>query len=238
MMKILKITIGLVLCAMLSVGLAMSGVLSDLSLSEIRLIKISSGITQNQKLEVKRKLREFELTDMSIDKLRSVLEKESWIHFVSVKKSWPDQLILKIIPHEPVAVFNNNAYINSAGEVFRSPFIQSVRLPHLYGPEELSVEMMSQFQKLNMALLDSKLYLTVLELNDRGVWRFEDQNGTEVVLGKHSITERLKRYLRIYDTRGVRERFGDIVKIDTRFSNGVSIEWNKNSVEHEIANNL
>ena len=234
----IKILMAALILGFLAVSAYTSGVFSGFSLVDVKVVRIDAGISTVQTQEVKRKISEISTESLSPGLLKSTLENLEWIDFVTIKRGWPDQLIVKVFPHKPMAVFNDNHYINADGQVFRSPYVEPVKLPHLYGEVSKGVEMMSQYQKLNMALLKDGLFVSVLELTERGVWRFVDQYGVQVILGKHSVSERLRRYLHVYRDAGVREKINEIKRIDTRYSNGIAVEWKSGPLENGIAANL
>lgn len=234
----------------LLISLLLAGVIFSLTLTQTMkdsleskqgVVRVNTNIGPLQRLDVKNRLANMELVTASIANIKEELEDADWIKFVSVKRLWRGDLLIEVLPQVPLATYNDDSYINTEGEIFRSPFVEPTRLPHLYGQQEKSAEMMSQYQKLNMALLGNALKLTVLQLNERGVWRFQDQYGVEVTLGKINISERIRRYLQVYTEIGLQDRLSKIARIDTRYSNGVSIAWKDELTdtvnEHELATN-
>lgn len=59
-----------------------------------------------------------------------------WVATVSVRKQWPDALQVYVVEHKPVAYWNSDLLLNSAGGVFQA---NSTRLPEtlpeLYAPK-------------------------------------------------------------------------------------------------------
>lgn len=213
--------------------LTMAQTMKDSFVSETGVVRINSNIGPLQKLDIKNRLINMDLSTTPISNIKEDLEEAGWIRFVSVKRLWRKELLIEVSPQVPVASFNDDSYINPEGQIFRSPFVEPARLPHLYGQEDEAAQMMSQYQKLNMALLGNSLKLSVLRLNERGVWSFQDQYGVEVILGKLNLSERLRRFLRVYTEADLKDKVNQITRIDTRYSNGISIAW-KDDIKNPV----
>jgi len=209
-----------------SLGLNVKSIVIDRSIDPVRRQKITEQISMT------------DIGKRSIKELKEKIEELRWVDLVTVERIWPDRLYVNVVPRKPVAVFNDGYYLDAQGNVFVSPVVEPVQLPFLYGSEDKSLEIMSQFQRLSSTLMNEGLYLEELRLNERGVWSFTDQYGTEVILGKHSITERLKRFLAVYKSEVVGERAREMKRLDTRYSNGVSVAWKNTGDSNNLAANL
>jgi cell division protein FtsQ len=71
------------------------------------------------------------------------------------------------------------------------------------------------------------LTITQLHMDSRHAYRITLSNGIVVLLGRENMHDRLKRFARVYN-KVLATRAGDIERIDTRYSNGLAIGWNKN----------
>lgn len=209
--------------------------IKDSLMPDLKSISIHPDIGGLQRHDVLNRLDSIDINNMSLRDIKASLEDAEWIRFVSVKRLWPSELRVGITPQTPIAYWNDDSFINSAGQVFRSDFVESAKLPNLYGEDEDSAEIMSTYQKLSMALSDAALRIEVLRLDKRGVWSFQDQFGVKVILGKHDISERLRRFLRVYLEMDLKDRNNLIERIDTRYSNGVAISWKENGDNFEVA---
>lgn len=213
-----------VLAVMVS-GTALSVAVNKGVVSEIKKVSVSGDITINQRNAVFRLLGDFDVSARSIESLQLDLAAESWIHAVSVERRWPDTLLITVAPEHPIALWNDDAYLNDDGEVFTSPFVNQARLPQLYGPVGKEKEVMAQYQQLNTTLFRVEQSIEMLTLGPRGNWRFQSDSGIDVLLGKAALMERVQRLLHVTEFIEKQDRLNQVAQIDTRYSNGVAVAW-------------
>ncbi|MFT4799938.1 MAG: cell division protein FtsQ [Candidatus Azotimanducaceae bacterium] len=177
-------------------------------------------------------LRDDQLIDTAIEDLQEALESKSWIHTATVERSWPDALVITVKPEHPIALWNDDAYLNDEGLVFSSPFVNQARLPQLYGPAGKEGVVMAQYQQLNNTLFKVGQHIEMLTLDRSYNWRFQSDAGIEVLLGKSALMARVQRLLRVTEYIEKSGKLDQIELIDTRYGNGVAVEWkDKDSID-------
>ena len=73
---------------------------------------------------------------VDLNRMRQALIQQPWVQSVSLRRQWPAQLDVLINEQVPVAYWNDDAYINDRGEVFKPEKIdQSLNLLKLTGPD-------------------------------------------------------------------------------------------------------
>jgi cell division protein FtsQ len=156
---------------------------------------------------------------------RTALLELSWIREVSLKRRWPNRIIVKIEEQVPVAVWNGTGFLNDAAGVFRHRYVdESQVLPQLSGPEGSAPEVLAQFTLWNDWLRQTGLHLTGIRLDERRSWTLVIADGITIDLGKEKIEARLQRFLRAFP-RYLQPRMANIRAIDLRYSNGFAVGW-------------
>ena len=197
---------------------------------DVNYVSVGGSINEGQRRDVFRRLASMQLINPSIASLKQEIEAISWVSRVAVERKWPDSVFISVVPQKAIALWNDDAFINDAGEVFFSSFELSsyqrgLHLAQLYGPPGSERRVMQQYQQLNNALLKTGSFIEVLTLDERGAWSFTNDAGIEVMLGKEELMERIQRLLIVSANIDLTKRQHQIQKIDTRYSNGVAVSW-------------
>ncbi|MCB1644240.1 MAG: cell division protein FtsQ/DivIB [Pseudomonadales bacterium] len=200
-------------------------------------IAIAGDLTTEQRKALYQHLVDHAEDLQDIGKIKQSLDNIEWIHHVAVSRGWPDRLVIKCVEEVPIAYWNDDAFINDEGVVFRSEYETGGELSQLYGPVGEEKAVMQQFQELSNALLTSGQTIEVLKLDERGSWQFVSASGTTVKLGKDDVLERLQRYIKVVESAGLQEKMDQVAVVDTRYSNGVAVQWKGSAENMDIANN-
>lgn len=94
---------------------------------------------------------------------------------------------------------------------------------------------MGHYQRLNRALIKSGQFIEVLSLNGRGSLDFENQHGVQVSLGNVDIEQRLKRFIKVSMRIALHEGAPRVRRVDTRYPNGVAVEFYESGEDFEMA---
>ncbi|HIG40206.1 MAG: cell division protein FtsQ/DivIB [bacterium] len=207
---------------------------------DVNYVSVGGSINDGQRRDVYRQLASTQLVNPSIAGLRQEVETISWVSRAVVERKWPDSVFISVVPQKAIALWNDDAFINDAGQVFFSGFELSSyqrgrHLAQLYGPPGSERKVMQQYQQLNNALLKTGSFIEVLTLDERGAWSFTNDTGIEVMLGKEELMERIQRLLIVSENIDLTERQHQIRKIDTRYSNGVAVSWKKSMEGIDLA---
>lgn len=157
--------------------------------------------------------------------LRDALLALPWIHDVSFRRIWPDQLIINVQEQQAVARWDNNALLNAQGEIFQPPQNSfPLNLPLLSGPTTSEQEVWQCWQQLSQILSPLGVHITALSLSPRHSWELILNGQMQVVLGRESIDQRINHFIEIYP-KVIKDRQSDVERVDLRYPNGVAIRW-------------
>jgi cell division protein FtsQ len=150
----------------------------------------------------------------------------TWIREVSLKRRWPNRIIVNIEEQVPVAVWNGEQFLNDAAGVFKHGYIdQAELLPRLSGPAGAEREVLAQFMVWQDWMRRTGLQLAAIRLDERRSWILLTTDGIAISLGKEQVEARLQRFLRAFP-RYLQSRAGEMHAVDLRYSNGFAVSWN------------
>ena len=161
---------------------------------------------------------------VNVDMLRERLLAEPWVASVTVRRAWPDTLILHVQEQVPVGVWNGDGLLNAQGEIFLRPAASVPRtLPALSGPEGMHRDLLDKFMLLNSALQIHDFQLTDLRRDARRSVSFTLDNGTVVKLGNQDVETRMSRFVHYVAPLLADEGTRHNRSIDMRYTNGFAI---------------
>lgn len=162
---------------------------------------------------------------VDLDAIRADVVQLPWVAGVSIQRRWPDQLVIEVIEQEAIARWGKDGLLNRRGEVFRPQPIGDVGpLPLLYGPDNLSAEVVERYAQLRDLLGEQKLTLSDLGSDERGSWSATLQGGVVLRLGTGDILKKMRSFSRVYRAE-LSTQMDRIAYIDLRYSNGLAVGW-------------
>jgi cell division protein FtsQ len=148
-----------------------------------------------------------------------------WVADVSVRRVWPDQVIVVVTERDPIAFWNETSLLSSSGEIF-SPKENTfpTGLPHFSGPDGEQIHMLEFYSKIDHTLRPLHLKITQLELTPYLSWNMMFAGGMKVHLGYKDVLTRINHFVKVYP-KIVGERAADVDYIDLRYPNGLAVRW-------------
>ena len=193
--------------------------------NEELLLKVSNDKSREE-LEAEQSLllwlKEQNFFSLDVRQVKQELEQLALIKSVQIKKVWPDTLLVKFKEDIPVAVWNNDSLLNPLGEelVLPSSFDQS-RLPRLSGPEQMTAQVMRQFQRFQSRLSEVDAAMIRLSMNTIGSWEIELENGWTIRLGRQQLEQRVERLIELLKILPQEK----VAVVDLRYGKGAAIKW-------------
>ncbi len=168
----------------------------------------------------------FLMTDLQ--RLRAVFESVPWVRHAVVQREFPGRLRVTLTEHQVAAWWGqvgSSQLVNTDGEVFEASYEGSEELPEVHGPREQAPMVWALFGKLQPLLNGLNLELKRLELNERGSWRAQLDNGAWIELGRGTPDEVLARTQQFTATlTQVTQRYAhSVASADLRYPNGYAL---------------
>jgi cell division protein FtsQ len=162
---------------------------------------------------------------VDLPKIRDELQRLPLVHEVTVRRAWPDRLLVYITEQVPVLRFGEDAYLNPYAEVFHTgAALEGAELPMVSGPEGSGKLLLARFDAFTEMLEPTGLRLASLSLDGKHAWRLRLSNDIEVLLGRRQVEPKIQMLARLLAGEW-KEQQARIARIDLRYSNGVAVAW-------------
>lgn len=167
---------------------------------------------------------------VDLDATRDAFEKLPWVRKATVRRQWPDGLLLTLEEHEAVARWrhpgkqdNAGSLVNRQGEVFSAePPMATTALPLFAGPEGSAPQLLRRHAEFAAVLAGIGRQVDTVMLSPRQAWRIGLDDGMTLELGRdqerHPLAERLERFASHYEI--AKARLGTVRVADMRYPNG------------------
>ena len=166
-----------------------------------------------------------------LEQVRTTFEAVPWVRKASVRREWPNQLIVQVEEHEALGTWGEDGRLLSVkGEVFTANLAEADEdhaLPAFGGPAGSEKEVLTRFAELRGWFAPIRLVPESISLSNRYAWKVKLNNGMSVELGrekdKDTLQTRVQRLVSIYPQLVARLQEGRIDTIDMRYPNGLAL---------------
>jgi cell division protein FtsQ len=165
---------------------------------------------------------------VDLNAVRSQFEAVPWVRHASVRRIWPNRLLVQIEEHRALALWGDAQLINTFGEPFTANLGEAEvdgQLPRLDGPDGAHAQVLRRFDELQQWVQPSGRQVVALTLSSRYSWNTELDDGSELVLGREQVVpieERVKRWAEAYPK--VIDKFSrKPEQFDLRYPNGFAV---------------
>ena len=157
---------------------------------------------------------------INIDTIQKNIISDVWISDAEVKKSFPSKIIIRIIQHKPMALYNNQI-ISNAGVLINSSNISSKNLPIIIDKEK---ELISAYGIYSLSLLNLKkigLVIKKIEIHHSLIKIYT--TSTVLISDRTNFEKNILRLVSLFED--LNNAYGkNITSIDMRYSNGFAIK--------------
>jgi len=163
--------------------------------------------------------------NLNVSRIREALEQLPWVQAATVRKVWPDSIVLSVQEQVPLAHWAAGGLVNTAGEVFRPVAEPTMKnLPQFSAPPGRSAALSQLYHQFNRQLVPTGLHIRRIRQNARRAVRLQLNNGILLVLGREHQRARLQRFARVY-VSDMLKQVENIKRVDLRYSKGMAVQW-------------
>lgn len=157
---------------------------------------------------------------LRLEQARDAFEKLPWVRNVSVRRRWPDKLVVSIEEHRALARWGNIALVNSYGELFHAA--SDRELPVFYGPGDGVREVAEHYGEYSGLLQPTGMKIAQLSLTPRRAWQIATDRGMVIELGREKTQARLQKFAQVYagQLSGLNVQ---LAYADLRYPNGFAV---------------
>lgn len=191
-------------------------------------LKHVSELTLRQGVAGKIRGSNFFTTDL--EQVRTAFESVPWVRRATVRREWPNQLIVGVEEHEALGTWGEDGRLLSVkGDLFTANLAEADEdheLPAFDGPKGSEKEVLARFVHLRAWFAPVSLIPTGLDLSSRYAWTVKFSNGMQVALGREqdatTLRTRVARLVGIYPQLSTLLKDG-IATVDMRYQNGLAL---------------
>ncbi len=164
---------------------------------------------------------------VDLEAVKEAAYRQAWVADVSLQKTWPDTVKVRVREYAPVAHWDNARLISAHGDAFHVPGADEIQgLPWLSGPDGQLDAVFKAWQQFNSELIPAGLEIELIRLDPRGAWFLELTIGTEVHIGREEPLSRLRRLVKSWP-KLMQEKDLAPKGVDLRYTNGFAVRWPK-----------
>jgi cell division protein FtsQ len=167
----------------------------------------------------------------NLNAVRAAFESVPWVRRATVRREWPNKLIVAIEEHEPLGTWGEDGRLLSVkGDLFIANLAEAEEhgeLSAFEGPDGSEKEVVTRFQDLQRWFAPMELAPNALRLSSRYAWTVRLDNGMTVELGTEqnpaTLKARVDRLVGIYPQLIARLQ-DRIESVDMRYPNGLALK--------------
>lgn len=160
---------------------------------------------------------------VDLNALETAVRDLPWVGEVSVKRYWPDTLVVKIQEQTPYARCGDGSFVSEKGVRFRAgTTVETANLPAIIGPVDYEKPMLAMLKTMNAKLTPLGRRIAVLHLSNRHAWTVKLEDGLVVVMGRQDALAAFERFLTLAGLLG-EERLQAVQRVDLRYPNGFAV---------------
>lgn len=166
----------------------------------------------------------------NLETVRAAFETVPWVRTAMVRREWPNQLIVTLDEHRPLAVWGADGRLLSVkGDVFTVNLDEAEEdgeLPEFSGPDGSEKEVVTRFDEMHTWFAPIARTPESIHLSERYAWMVRLDNGMTVELGREqtrtTLRERVDRLVAVYPQL-VQRLQNRIENVDMRYANGLAL---------------
>ena len=201
-------------------------VIKDINQQKIEFVSIEGDLNNVTENDIKSAVFTFinqSMVAIDLLEIKTALEQNAWIKAVSLRRKWPDTLIINVTEEIAIARWGNTKLLNREGALFTPLSISGLsKLANLSGPENSEKIVMEQYQIFNQLLYPKNLRISSLTMNVRGAWTMQINNGITVTVGSIRPVDKIRRFARIYESLFAGQ-IASIEGFDLRYEDGIAV---------------
>lgn len=166
---------------------------------------------------------------MRLEDARRVFESVPWVAAVSLRRAWPDRLVVTVTEHRAIAVWDDGRLLADSGQLFVANVAEAEvhgPLPQVDAPPRLSADVARRLPRFAAQAATLGLTLEAIQVSDRAGWTLHADSGLSIEIGRDDppgrLEERLAMIVGHYPT--VAAQVGaDLTRIDARYPQGFAV---------------
>lgn len=198
----------------------------------IKTIQLSGTFQHIDQQEVEKALRPFVgegFFSLDIQKVRNSLSDKSWAESVSIRRVWPDRVMIKIVEKKPLARWDDDHLLSDKAKIFEANAKSFESLPLVFGSNVEPKQVLQQYYDFSEKFRLLNETINRINIDSRGAVDIELAGGFKIKLGRDNVDSKIERLVSIY-AQQIKPRRTEIQQLDLRYSNGFAVAWKKEAL--------
>jgi cell division protein FtsQ len=219
------------------IALVMSGAGASLwvELNEpIRVVRVSGALSIAEQNEIRQAMGASlgqGLLGVDLATVQADIRRLSWPRAVTIRRLWPAGLEIQVEKDLAVATWGDDGYLTSDGRIMQFPD-EPHGLPGFLCARTSPPVAMEIYGRLKETLASTGVEIALLRESELGEWEVELDNGVRVILGRHGLVDRMRRFRLVFE-RDLANQTEQVAYVDARYANGIAVRWNETLVAYE-----
>ena len=173
----------------------------------------------------KKYVRSKSFFNVDINYLQSKIENIDWISSANIRRSYPNEIIIFVTEHIPIAIWNNKDYLNQYGEIFTENK-KNNKFPILISKNNKNKIIFEYLSLFSNDLIRHNINEKVLKIIEDDIRSISVilSSGITIKLGSKNVKEKIDIFFKVYQTLNSSD-LSKMRYIDMRYSNGFSVGW-------------
>lgn len=173
----------------------------------------------------KKYVRSKSFFNVDINYLQSKIENIDWISSANIRRSYPNEIIIFVTEHIPIAIWNNKDYLNQYGEIFTANK-KNNKFPILISKNNKNKIIFEYLSLFSNDLIRHNINEKVVKIIEDDIRSISVilSSGFTIKLGSKNVKEKIDIFFKVYQTLNSSD-LSKIRYIDMRYSNGFSVGW-------------
>ena len=173
----------------------------------------------------KKYVRSKSFFNVDINYLQSKIENIDWISSANIRRSYPNEIIIFVTEHVPIAIWNNKDYLNQYGEIFTANK-KNNKFPILISKNNKNKIIFEYLSLFSNDLIRHNINEKVVKIIEDDIRSISVilSSGITIKLGSKNVKEKIDIFFKVYQTLNSSD-LSKMRYIDMRYSNGFSVGW-------------
>ena len=173
----------------------------------------------------KKYVRSKSFFNVDINYLQSKIENIDWISSANIIRSYPNEIIIFVTEHVPIAIWNNKDYLNQYGEIFTANK-KNNKFPILISKNNKNKIIFEYLSLFSNDLIRHNINEKVVKIIEDDIRSISVilSSGFTIKLGSKNVKEKIDIFFKVYQTLNSSD-LSKMRYIDMRYSNGFSVGW-------------
>jgi cell division protein FtsQ len=166
-----------------------------------------------------------------LQQVRDMFEQVTWVRKASVRREWPNKLIVTVEEHVPLGLWGDDGrLLSDKGAVFVANIAEAElhgQMMEFSGPDGSEAEVVKRYAELQQWFAPIKLFPISVTASPLMSWSVKFHNGIVIQLGrddaKENVKTRIDRLMTAYPDIASRLN-GRIESVDLRYQSGFAVK--------------